>query len=90
MEEFHGLDRARLAALSFALDGPTVTGDRFTGTVRVVQVIAGGGRAPAPSLIDVIDERVASRLLNEVRLPRADTLAVPVSSLQSAVDALHP
>ena len=90
VEEFYGLDRARIAALSYALDGSTIAGDRFTGTVRVFQVFSGGGRARAPSLVDVIDERVASRLLNEVRLPRADSLMVPVSSLQSAIDALHP
>ena len=90
VEKFLGLDRARLAALSRALDGPTVTGDRFTGIVRVFRVLYRGERPSPPTLIDEIDERVASRLLNEVRLPRADDLSVPASRLQSAVDALLP
>jgi len=90
VEEFHGLDRARLAALSHALDGPTTTGDRFTGSIRIFLVLYHGERPSAPKLIDEIDERVASRLLNEVRLPRACELAVSVGQLQSEVDALLP
>lgn len=90
VEEFLALDRARLAALSHALDGPTVTGDRFTGTVLVYQVLRGGGGPARPTLIDVIDERVAFRLLNETRLPRADQLAVSIDRLQARIDGLNP
>lgn len=90
VEEFLGLDRARLAALSHALNGPTVTGDRFTGTVRIFQVLYRGERPMPPTLIDEVDERVASRLLNEVRLPRANDLSVSAARLQAEVDALIP
>lgn len=90
VEEFLGLDRARLAALSHALDGPTATGDRFTGAVQIFQVLYHCERPSSPKLIDEIDERVASRLLNEVRLPKARDLAVSVGQLQSEVDALLP
>jgi hypothetical protein len=90
VEEFLALDRARLAALSHALDGPTVTGDRFTGTMLVFQVLRGAGGPAKPTLIDVIDERVAFRLLNETRLPRADQLAVSLDRLQAQIDGLNP
>lgn len=88
VEEFYGLDRARIAALGYALDGPTGTGDRFTGTVRVLQSLRHDDSPARLTLVDVIDERVASRLLNEARLPRADQLAVSIERLQAEVDAL--
>lgn len=90
VQEFLGLDRARLAALGYALDGSTAVGDRFTGTVQALQVIYCGGRPARPELIDVIDERVAFRLLTETRLPRADLLAVPLERLQAQIDGLNP
>jgi hypothetical protein len=90
VESFYGLDRARLAALGFALDGPTRTGDSFTGVVRVYQAMHIDEHRAKRTLIDVIDERVASRLLNEARLPRADRLAVSLDRLQAEVDALLP
>lgn len=75
VEEFYGLDRARIAALGYALDGPTYAGDLFTGEVRVVQVLYSSGVRCRTELIDVVDERVASRLLNEVRSVWRDTFA---------------
>ncbi|HEV2080604.1 MAG TPA: hypothetical protein VGR19_12000 [Allosphingosinicella sp.] len=90
VEEFYGLDRARIAALGFALDGPTMTGDRFTGLVRVYQAMHLDDSRTRRSLVDVIDERLASRLLNETRLPRADQLALSLERLQGSVDALLP
>lgn len=90
VEEFYGLDRARIAALGYALDGPIPIGHRFSGVVRIVQVIYVSGVRCRTELIDVVDERVASRLLNEVKWPHADEMAVPVERLQSSVDALIP
>lgn len=90
VEEFLALDRARLAALSHALDGSTVTGDRFTGTVRIFQVLYSYGKPSKPTLIDELDERVAFRLLNETRLPRPGQLAVSVDRLQAQIDGLNP
>lgn len=84
------MDRARVAALGYALDGPVPVGGRFSGVVRIVQVIYTSGTHCRTELIDVLDERVASRLLNEVRWPHADQLSVPVDRLQSSVDALVP
>jgi hypothetical protein len=91
IEKFYGLDRARLAALGHALDGPSQKGG-ITGVVRVYQKLysAGGDRLGRQDLIDVIDERVAFRLLNELRLPRADELAVSRAELQSELDSLLP
>lgn len=88
VEEFHGLDRARIAALGYALDGPTTTGHRFTGVIRIFMVLYVGTKRGAPTLIDVIDERVACRVLNETRLPQADQLAVSLRQLQAEVDQL--
>lgn len=88
VEEFQALDRARLSALGYALDGPTSSSERFTGTVSVVQVLWSGDRRATSDLIDVIDERVAFRLLNEVRLPRPQELTVSLDSIQSEIDAL--
>jgi hypothetical protein len=90
VEEFYGLDRARLAALGHALDGPTPSGNRFTGVIHVVQVMYVSNVRCRSKVIDEIDERVASRLLNEVRLPKAGQLAVPVERLQAELDALIP
>ena len=90
VEEHLGLDRARIAALSDALDGPTPTGDRFTGLVRIVQVFYSSGIRRTSEVVDEVDERVASRLLNEVRWPRACELAVPLDRLQADADALKP
>jgi hypothetical protein len=93
VEEFLGLDRARIAALGYALDGPAQDGN-LTGVVRIVLKLYSHGhgdrRLDRQELIDVIDERVACRLLNEVRLPRAEELAVSKDQLQADVDALMP
>lgn len=90
VEEFYGLDRARLAALGYGLEGPTGIGDRFTGLINVVQVFYTSGIRCRSEIVDEVDERVASRLLNEVRFPRASELAVRVAHLQAEVDALIP
>lgn len=88
VEEFFGLDRARLAALGYALDGPAATGERFSGTVRIYQALCVGTAAGTRTLIDVIDERVAFRLLNETRLPRPGQLALSLEKLQAGIDEL--
>lgn len=90
VEEFLGLDRARLAALGYALDGPTSIGDRFTGEIRIVQVVRHLGAVRRREVVDEIDERVATRLLNEVRIPRAGDLSVSIDQLQGEVDTLMP
>lgn len=89
VEEFLALDRARIAALGYALDGPAQDGG-ITGEVRIVQKLYadGGTRIEREQLIDVIDERVACRLLNEVRFPTAAALAVSKAELQAEVDRL--
>lgn len=88
VEEFGGLDRARLSALGHALDGPTSSADRFTGTVMVAQVFWVGDRRARTEIIDVVDERVAFRLLNEVKLPKPADLSVSMDRIQAEVDAL--
>ncbi len=88
VEEFGGLDRARIAALGYALDGPTSTGDRLTGRVEVYRLRFLGERLLGRDLVDVLDERVAFRVLNELSLPHADALAVPVERLQAETDRL--
>lgn len=88
IEEFGGLDRARLAALGYALDGPTTTGERFTGTVEIHRITYIGDRIVNSTPIDVFDERVAFRVLNELSLPRAGQLAVPVERLQEEANRL--
>lgn len=88
VEEFGGLDRARLAAFGYALDGPTTTGDRFTGTVEIHRVTYIGDRVVNSMLVDVIDERVAFRVLNELSLPHAGQLAFPVERLQEEANRL--
>lgn len=90
IEEFYGLDRARLAALGYALDGPAASVERFTGVLQVVQVMSHSGTVRRHDLIDVIDERVAARLLNEVRIPHASETSVSIDQLQADVDALIP
>ena len=88
VEEFAGLDRARLAALGYALDGPTSTGERFTGRVEVHRLFLVSGNVVSRSVVDVLDERVAFRLLNELALPRADALSVSVERLQEEANRL--
>lgn len=88
VEDHGGLDRARLAAMAYALDGPTATGDQFTGTVEVHRVVKSGDRTVRTELVDVIDERVAFRVLNELELPRATGMAVPVERLQEEANRL--
>lgn len=88
VEEFAGLDRARLAALGYALDGPTSVGDKFTGTIIIHQVFYIGTERVRATLVDVIDERVAFRVLNELTLPRADQLSYPVERLQEEANRL--
>ncbi|WP_373474295.1 hypothetical protein [Sphingorhabdus lacus] len=89
IEQFLGLDRARLAALSYALDGPTYTGQRFTGQLTIHRVTYIQGKICLSELIDVIDERVAFRLLHEMRLPRADKMATTTEQFQRELDAIE-
>ena len=88
VEEYSGLDRARLAAFAHALDGPSYTGESFSGTVAIHQVRYLGQRRLRTELIDVIDERVAFRVLNELKLPRANQLHVSVEKLQQETNKL--
>ena len=88
IEVFLGLDRARIVALGYALDGPTSTGERFTGRVEVHRVIEVGNKKIRSTLIDILDERVAFRVLNELELPRADALSVSVERLQEEANRL--
>ena len=90
IEAFGGLDRARIAALGYALDGPTSAGDHFTGRVEVHRIHCQGDARLSSTLIDVLDERVAFRVLNELALPRADQLSVPVEQLQREANRLAP
>lgn len=86
-EEFLGLDRARIAALSYALDGPIQEG-RYTGKVSIRRLMYIGDRKVNAELVDVFDERVAHRLLNELEFPKADQFQRSIDSLQGDVDAL--
>lgn len=88
IEEFLGLDRARLVALAFALDGPVHVGHRFTGLIRVYEVFYRARIEVKRSLIDEIDERVAARILTEARFPIADQMAVSVEEFQAELDSL--
>lgn len=88
VERYFGLDRARIAALGYALDGPTSSGERFTGEVTVVRITHIGGRPDREEVVDQIDERVAFRLLNELRLPRANQMALAFDVIQSEADKL--
>lgn len=89
VEEYFALDRARLAALGYALDGPTYNGDRFSGRLTIHRITSVQGKVCLSELIDVIDERVAFRLLHEVRLPRADKMATTTEQLQRELDAIE-
>ena len=89
IEHFLGLDRARIAALSYALDGPTYNGKRFTGQLTVQRVTYIQGKVCLSELIDVIDERVAFRLLHEMRLPRGDKMATTTEQFQRELDAIE-
>lgn len=89
VHEFAGLDRARLAAMGYALDGPVTAADvLFTGTVEIHRSTYVGETQINSELVDVIDERVAFRVLNELKLPRANQLAVPVERLQAEANRL--
>lgn len=90
IEEFMGLDRARLAALGYALDGPTSTGQRFSDVISIMEVFYVNVRRLRTTPVDVIDERVAFRLLNKLKLPKAGDLSVSVDRLQLQADALAP
>lgn len=90
VEEYMGLDRARLAAFGYALDGSTSTGEQYTGVVSIMEVFYVNLRRLRDTVIDVIDERVAFRLLNELKLPRADQLSVSVDRLQVQANRLLP
>ncbi len=90
VETHLGLDRARIAALGYALDGPTAASDRFTGRVQVRRVFMVGSIRVSEATVDLFDERVAFRLLNELVLPRADALSVSLDRLQVEVDRLLP
>lgn len=88
VEAFGGLDRARLAALGYALDGPTTSGESHTGRVEVIRAIYRGTTRMHQTTVDVIDERVAFRVLNELDLPNADRLAVSMEHLQEEANRL--
>lgn len=92
VEEHPALDRARLAALGYALDGDWAEGlasrTALTGIVEIHRLFYQGGKCLRSTLIDVLDERVAFRVLSEIRLPRAGQLSVSVEKLQKEVDAL--
>lgn len=89
VEEFLGLDRARLAALGYGLDGESgTTGERFTGIVRIFAVHfvrrgQGGGRVERIQEVEVdaIDERVAWYVTNWMTIPRPEQLAVSLDEL---------
>lgn len=89
VEEFLGLDRARLAALGYALDGPTYTGERFTGELSIVRVAYVSGARMTEEEVDRLDERVAFRVLNELRLPRCDEMAVGMDRIHAEAEALR-
>lgn len=88
IESFHGLDRARLAAFAHALDGPDGPDKTVTGVVEIYRVRLSGEKVITQDLVDVIDERVAFRLLNDIELPRATNLSVPIERLQEEVNRL--
>lgn len=91
VEKFHGLDRARLAALGYALDGAKNAGNEeelFTGLVAIYRVMLQGERELSRDLVDVFDERVAFRVLNDLVLPRPGQLSVSVERLQDEVNRM--
>jgi hypothetical protein len=89
VEEFLSLDRARLAALGYGLDGESgTTGERFMGVVRIFEVHyarcgAGGGQVERVQEVEVdaIDERVAWYVTNWMTIPRPEQLAVSLGDL---------
>lgn len=87
VEEFGGLDRARLAALGYALDGCWGEAS-FTGIIEIHRVFYIGEAPARTALVDVLDERVAFRLLNEIELPRAGQLSISVDQFQGDVNRL--
>lgn len=88
VETFSGLDRARIAGAGYALDGSMVDGPLYTGRIEIHHVMTIGDRLVRRDVIDVLDERVAFRVLNELSLPRADALTVSVERLQAETDRL--
>jgi hypothetical protein len=89
VETFHGLDRARLSAFTHALDGPDGPDKSVTGVVEVYRIHRQGSQVLSEEIVDVIDERVAFRFLNNIELPRADQLSVAVERLQEEVNRLE-
>lgn len=89
VESFYGLDRARLAAFAHALDGPDGPDKSVTGVVEVFRIHLNGDRLIREELVDVIDERVAFRLLNDIELPRPNQLSVAVERLQEEANRLE-
>ena len=88
IETFYGLDRARLAAFAHALDGPDGPDKTVTGVVEICRVRLYGEDVITQELVDVIDERVAFRVLNDTKLPRPSALAVPLERLQEEMNRL--
>lgn len=86
--EYLGLDRARLAGFAHALDGPSCPAESFSGTIRINQVDYVGQHRLRTELIDLIDERVAFRILNELTIPHANRFSVSIEALQKEVDRL--
>ena len=66
-EAFIGLDRARLAAFSHALDG-SIQKQGLTGRVTLERIQYASGKGIGRALVDPIDERLAFRVLNDMRL----------------------
>ena len=89
VETFHGLDRARLAALGYALDGPESPDKSSNGTIEIWRIRCYFGEVIGEDLVDVVDERVAFRFLNDIDLPRAEKLTVPIERLQEEVNRLE-
>lgn len=89
IETFHGLDRARLAAFAHALDGPDGPDKTITGLVEICRIHLNGDQVVKEELVDLIDERVAFRFLNDIALPRPAQLSVPVERLQEEVSRLE-
>ncbi len=89
VESFYGLDRARLAAFGHALDGPDGPDKSVTGVVEICRIHLNGDQVIREELIDLIDERVAFRFLNDIALPRPNQLSVAVERLQEEVNRLE-
>lgn len=65
-----------------------IEGAYLTGRVEVHRVTRIGDQTVRSELVDDLDERVAFRVLNELSLPRADALSVPVELLQAEANRL--